>query len=170
MLEALGYVYAKKKGYPKAQKIFKILSKFKLDRGSFGLGYVFSLQKMNVEALAAFEKAIEINPQYSSAWYNKGVMLGKLDRPEEALTAYEKGIEINHQDSEAWYGKGFMLRKLNRTEQALAAFDEAIKLNPQHSKAWYNKGLALKALHRETEEEEAFSRAKELGFAGPSET
>lgn len=41
MLYALGFVYAEKKNYPEAQKIFTIVSKFKMDLGSFGLGFVF---------------------------------------------------------------------------------------------------------------------------------
>jgi len=136
MLGALGFVYAKKKDHLEAQKIFKVVSKFKEDLGSFGLGYVFALQKMNEEALAAFEKAIELNPQYYKAWYNKGVMLVNLNRYEHALAAFEKAIELNPQYSEAWNNKGGMLGQLNWPKDALAAFEKAIELNPQYSEAW----------------------------------
>ncbi len=49
------------------------------------------------EALIAYDKAIEINPQNSDAWYNKAVILNKLSKSAEAINAYEKAIEINPQ-------------------------------------------------------------------------
>jgi tetratricopeptide (TPR) repeat protein len=170
MLAALGFVYAEKKDYPEAQKIFKIVSKFKMDLGSLGIGYVFALQKMNVEARAAVEKAIELNPKNSKARYGKGVVLCELNLPEEARTAFEEAIKLNRKDSKAWYGKGFALGNLDRHDEALIAFEGAIELNPQYSEAWYGKGFSLEKLHRDTEADEAFSRAKELGFAGDSES
>ena len=78
MLGALGFVYAEKKDYPEAQKIFKIMSKFKLDLGSFGLGYVFGLQNENENALVAYDRAIELNPQFRCL-EQRGA-LGKLNR------------------------------------------------------------------------------------------
>ncbi len=39
------------------------------------------------EAIEAYEKAIEINPQYTDAWYNKGFCLSELKRYEEAIEA-----------------------------------------------------------------------------------
>ncbi len=80
LLGALGFVYAEKEDYPEAQKIFEIVSKFKKDLGSFGIGYAFALQDENMDALAAFDKAIELNPQYSEAWYSKGSALKTLHR------------------------------------------------------------------------------------------
>ena len=53
------------------------------------------------EAIKAFDKAIEINPQYSLAWYNKGRALYKLNKFDEAIKAYDKAIEIDPQHSNA---------------------------------------------------------------------
>ena len=159
MLDALGFVHAEKKDYHEAQKIFKIVSKFKMDLGSFGLGYLFGLQNKNEDALAAYDRAIGINPQYSEAWNNKGVELGELNRPKEALTAFEKAIELNPQYSDAWYNKGVALGNLDRPEEGLTAFEKAIELNPQYSKAWYNKGVVLGNLDRPEKALAAYDRA-----------
>ena len=59
------------------------------------------------EAIRAFDKAIEINPNDSDAWNEKGIALGKL-KYDEAIKAYDKAIEINPQDSNAWDGKGML--------------------------------------------------------------
>jgi|SRR5450759_220570 len=47
------------------------------------------------EALDACEKALEIDPKYINAWYNKSIVLSDLGRKDEALEAYEKALEIN---------------------------------------------------------------------------
>ncbi|MBA7712318.1 hypothetical protein ES703_121292 [subsurface metagenome] len=47
------------------------------------------------EALESYDKAIEINPDYELAWYNRGVSLEQLDRDEEALESYDRVIKIN---------------------------------------------------------------------------
>jgi tetratricopeptide (TPR) repeat protein len=170
MLEALGFVCAEKKDYSEAKKLFDILSKFKIDQGSLGLGYVFALQKMDVEARAAVEKAIELNPKDSKAWYGKGVVLCELNLPAEALTAFEEAIELNPQYAEAWYGKGFALGNLKQLTEALDAYKTATELNPQYAEAWYGKGYIHELLYQNKEAEEAFSMAKELGFTEASET
>ena len=51
------------------------------------------------------DTVIEINPQNSEAWKNKGLDLVVLQKPEEAITAFDKAIEINPQDSIALKGK-----------------------------------------------------------------
>ena len=49
------------------------------------------------EAIKAYDKAIEINPQNSVAWSNKGAVLANLGRFDESVTAHIEGIEINPQ-------------------------------------------------------------------------
>ncbi|WP_406661686.1 tetratricopeptide repeat protein [Methanolobus sp. ZRKC3] len=47
------------------------------------------------EAIEAFEKAIDINPDDAYAWYLKGSALNSLGRDEEAVEAYEKAKELD---------------------------------------------------------------------------
>ncbi len=49
------------------------------------------------KAIEAYDKAIEIDPQYVWAWHGKGFALGKLERHQEALEAYDKAAEIDPQ-------------------------------------------------------------------------
>src|ERR1035437_710202 len=53
------------------------------------------------EAIKAYNKAIEIDPQYFEAWINKGVGLVNLNKYDEAKASYEKEIKINP----SWEGK-----------------------------------------------------------------
>jgi Flp pilus assembly protein TadD len=48
------------------------------------------------EAIGAFNRAIDINPKYVEAWYNKGVALEKLGRNDEANVAFAKAKELGY--------------------------------------------------------------------------
>jgi len=40
--------------------------------------------------LQAYDKAIQLDPNYALAWSNKGIALGILGRNTEAIQAYDK--------------------------------------------------------------------------------
>ena len=75
----------------------------------------------------AYDEAIRLNPDFSLAWYHKGLILSQLNRFEEALHAYDEAIRLDPDYAPAWSDKGFTLRQLNRFEEALTAYDAATK-------------------------------------------
>jgi len=95
------------------------------------------------EAIQAFDKAIEINPQYADAWYNKGLSLYIQGKYDDAIKAYEKAIEIDPQYASAWYDKGLTLYAQGKYDEAVQAFNESIAIYPQSKLAWWFKGQAL---------------------------
>ena len=46
------------------------------------------------EALEAFDRAIELQPDYALTWWYKGVVLNELGRYEKALEACDRVIEL----------------------------------------------------------------------------
>ncbi len=69
----------------------------------------------NEDALIAYDKALEIDPNHVSAWNNKGIVLSRLKRFEEAIACYDKAIEINPQYANAWYNKANALRNFGQS-------------------------------------------------------
>jgi len=53
------------------------------------------------EAIKTYDKAIEINPQDSDAWYNKGLCLAHLGKYKESVESLDKAIEIDPHNSQA---------------------------------------------------------------------
>ncbi len=51
-------------------------------------------QRKYEEAIKAYDKAIEINPENADAWYNKGFALYELGKNEEATKAYDTARKI----------------------------------------------------------------------------
>ena len=125
-------------------------------------GVIFDKLGRHDEALEAYDKALEIDPNDVVAWSNKGNALGSLGRTDEALKAFDKALEINPDNEYIWYNKGNDLGSLGRTDEALKAFDKALEINPNSAKAWYNKGNTLGKLGRHDEAIEAYDKALEI--------
>ena len=60
------------------------------------------------EALACFDKALEILPRFDAAWLDKGVALAQLGREKEATECYQKALDINPNSAHAWYNRGIV--------------------------------------------------------------
>ncbi len=101
-------------------------------------GVDFYQRKEYELALKAFDKAIELKPNFA-AWGARGAVLSKLGRYEEALEAFDKAIELKPDYSDAWNNSGVTLDELGRYDEALKAYDKAIELKPDFAVAWYNK-------------------------------
>ncbi|WP_193195947.1 CHAT domain-containing protein [Nostoc sp. MG11] len=94
-------------------------------------------------AIASYDKAIELQPNYHEYWFNRGLTLFHLERFTEAITAYETAIELKPDFYKAWHKHGGTLGELGNFEEAIASFDKAIEIKPDYQEAWSSRGLAL---------------------------
>lgn len=114
------------------------------------------------EAIAAYQQAVQLKPDYHQAWSNQGSALFHLQRYPEAIAAYNRALGIHPDYPEAWNNKGGALSKLGQYEEALAAYDRAVELKPDYVEAWNNRGLALMELKRYKESVASYNRAVKL--------
>ena len=138
---------------------------WKLLLGIFGLGIssfgaIFMLNRLNSknaielynqgntliqlqryqEALATYEKAIDIKPDYPQALYGQGKALFQLKKYQESLIAYDQAIQIQPNYLEAWTNRGFVLVRLKRYSEAIATVDKALQLKNDEPQVWQLKG------------------------------
>ncbi|MEG4229189.1 CHAT domain-containing tetratricopeptide repeat protein [Microcoleus sp. N9_A2] len=120
-------------------------------------------------AIAAFEKALEIDPKFHDAWNNlvvtwnkRGNILKNLGRYTEAEAAYNKALEIDPKFHFAWNNLGCTLNDLGRNTEAMGAYKTALKFDPKFHLAWNGLGNALSYLGRYTEAEAAYNKALEI--------
>jgi tetratricopeptide (TPR) repeat protein len=85
------------------------------------------LRKLNrlSEAIASYEKATNLKPDYHEAWTNRGNTLVSLEKLSEAIASYDKAIELKPDYCEAWYNKAFTLRKCNENKAAIACLQQS---------------------------------------------
>jgi tetratricopeptide (TPR) repeat protein len=100
------------------------------------------------EALAAYDQALGLAPNYADAYNDKGNALDSLGRGKEALAAYDQAISLTPNYANAYYGKGNILRKSKRYEEAITAYQQSLRLNPSFVSAYNNMSVALNNLNQ----------------------
>lgn len=125
-----------------------------LDEGALLLG------EGNLEgAIAAYRRAIELNPDHSWSHHNLGEALGKLGQFEEAIAAFRQAIELNPDFSWSYHHLGDTLDRQQQWEEAVAAFRKAIELDADHFGSYCGLGQSLVKLGRLDEAIAAYRQA-----------
>ncbi|MBI2956647.1 MAG: tetratricopeptide repeat protein [Acidobacteria bacterium] len=66
----------------------------------YGLALEYAKAGRSEEALAAFNKLLSFNPNYTAAYQQSGILLSQLGRVEEARQMYQRGIEVTGRNGE----------------------------------------------------------------------
>ncbi|HIK17911.1 MAG TPA: tetratricopeptide repeat protein [Leptolyngbyaceae cyanobacterium M33_DOE_097] len=119
------------------------------------------------EAVAAYDKALEVTPKDPATWTQQGMLLAQMGQHATALAAYDQALKISPNFSLALLNRGAALNRLGKSEEALAACDQAIggderwgELGVAH--AWDQRGVALAGLNRMEEAIASADRALSL--------
>ncbi len=92
-------------------------------------------------AEAMYRRALELNPNYATAYYWHGSLLGTyLGRPEEALALHRKAAELDPLSASIISGVGDGLASLGRFDEALARYQRAIEVDPGYASAYISIG------------------------------
>ncbi len=114
------------------------------------------------EALADFNRAIELDPRRDSAITIRSLTYQAMGRWEETLADFSRAIELDPSSAWAWVSRGQAYRLMERYEEALADYSRAIELAPTHASAIASRGLTYHAMERYDEALTDLSRAIEL--------
>jgi tetratricopeptide (TPR) repeat protein len=115
-------------------------------------------------AIAEFTKAINLNPEYAEAYFDRGTAYyersqvyyrdGDLEMffadYERAVVNWADGgilfanraLQLNHNDAYAYSWRGLSYSDKKEYDRAFADFDHALRLDPNHFDTYYFRGLA----------------------------
>ena len=88
-----------------------------------------------LQAKAAYEMAIQIDPKFAAGYYNLGMTLKAFGQMREAIASYQRAIQLNPDYAEAYQNLGVVRLKLGQVQESLAAFGKAIALYQQQNPA-----------------------------------
>lgn len=124
-------------------------------------GNQFYRQRRYLESITAYEKAIEIDPEFDLAINGKAWAFKNLDDLPKSLAAFEEAIAVNRYSDKHWNGKGNVLYYMSRYRKSLKAYNRAIKLNPDSGNSHSGKAWALMRLEKYEKALESFDHAIE---------
>ena len=137
-----------------------------------GLSHFSRLTKEeNAKAKAMFERAIELDPEYASAYVLLGYALfmdfvfGSTTDPrtlEQVSELARKAISLDDTSSLAHALLADVYGIKGQFEQAISQADKAISLNPNNSSAYFSMGKTLNSVGRSEEAVEAIKKAMYL--------
>lgn len=102
-------------------------------------------------ALANYDKAIELYPQYVDAWIRKGITLFNNKQTQAAEECLNTAIAINPVEFKAFYNRGKLRLYTGDIEGAVSDLDKATTLKPQHAGGHECFGDALLKAGKESE-------------------
>jgi len=118
--------------------------------------------KRHDEAIAAYEQALRLDPNFAWAYHNKGFALSGLKCYDEAIATYDQALRLDPNYAWAYHNKGFALSGLKCYDEAIATYDQALRLDPNYAWAYHNKGFALSGLKCYDEAIAAYDQAIRL--------
>lgn len=113
-------------------------------------------------ALANYDKALELYPEYTDAWVRKGVTLFDDDRISEAEECLNQAVALRPSEFKPVYNRGKLRLHTGDTEGALRDLDKATSLKPRHAGAHECFADALMAAGKESEAALHYRLAEEL--------
>jgi tetratricopeptide (TPR) repeat protein len=134
---ALGTLYAQTKN-PNALVMADALlsSKAMAEKESYFIkGLYYSYMNEKERSIPYFDKCLQINYTYMSAYTEKALALYDLKKYTEALAVLDKGITLQNNYDEGYYYKGRVLEKLNRPQDAIDAYQTALMYDPDYAEA-----------------------------------
>ena len=83
------------------------------------------------QALEHAERAVEVDPRFGEAWYNRGFFLSERGLAEEAVNAFDNAIRLGFRNADVLDEKARALEEMGEHEQAETVADRAEELREE---------------------------------------
>jgi len=122
----------------------------------FKKGYALRYRdKKNQEAMKAFDKAIEIDPNFARAYAGRAAIYNDWEQHQHALRESEQAIKLDPNHPWGFHTRGWAYIGLLNYQKAIEDLNKAIKLNPSYVYAYCHRSWAyfmLKNYHQALED------------------
>jgi tetratricopeptide (TPR) repeat protein len=104
-------------------------------------GIAYCWKKKLDEAIADFNQAIRLKPDYAEAYLNRGSTYGEKGRFDEAMADLTQAIRLKPDNGIAYYNRGVVYTAKGKLDEAIAEYNQAIRFKPDYDSAYYNRGF-----------------------------
>lgn len=117
-------------------------------------------------ALRDYREAIALQPDYTDAWLNLGVLLLNQRRLHDAVALHAAAIAACAPSATLHFNYGVALEESGELPRALEEYETAVRLDRSFSDAWYNAGRLHEVLGEKKAAIRCFSQYRRLGGDG----
>jgi tetratricopeptide (TPR) repeat protein len=118
--------------------------------------------KLNDDALASYQKALQINPAAPELFIRVANLFYKKDDLASADTFLKKAEANSPDDAEAIFLRGLLFYKRGENEKALAAFEKTLALDPEFLEAYLYQAEVYERLNKKDEAIAAYRKTVEI--------
>jgi tetratricopeptide (TPR) repeat protein len=122
------------------------------------------------EAIAAYHKVLEIDPQHAAAHINLGTLYYNRQDFSLAERHYRQAIETDPRYALAYFDLGNVLDETGRVQEAIQTYKTALTLAPTYADAHYNLALAYEKLREPRKALKHWQAYIKLDTSGPWST
>jgi len=156
---------------PEAERILpKVVEWLPEKQGAwYRLGVILKLAGKNDDAIAAYQRAIQLDPKDAYPHNGLGNVYDDLGRYDEAIAAYQRAIQLDPKIAAPHNGLGNVYYRLGNYDDAIAAYQRAIQLDPKYAYPHNGLGNVYYLMGRYDEAMVAYQRAIQLDskYAAP---
>lgn len=113
-------------------------------------------------ALACYDRALALKPDFAEVYNNRGNLLNRVGRHDEAIASFRDAIKIKPDYAEAYSNMGVALYDAGSLHEAAASYRQALKFRPDYAEALNNLGNALADLGQNDSALASYNRAIQL--------
>jgi murein DD-endopeptidase MepM/ murein hydrolase activator NlpD len=114
-------------------------SRLRLAVAYFNRGWALNLSGRYDRALADFDKAIAIEPDFEQAFRSKGDAFRRKGMIKQAIAEFDRAIKIKPDYATAFADRALAYQALGKVDQALQDFDKAIALLPDVAQNYFSR-------------------------------
>ncbi|MDI6741883.1 MAG: tetratricopeptide repeat protein [Smithella sp.] len=93
------------------------------------------------EAIAHFDEAIRINPEFISAYNHRGIVYAKTGHRQKALENFNTAIRMKPRDANAYRNRATLYGEMGEYHSAIEDMNMAIEIEPHGADSYYNRAF-----------------------------
>jgi len=107
----------------------------------YSLGTLYMKSGQPCKGRAAFERALQVKPDFAEAGNGLGALLAQGGDLPSAIARFRMALDASPEYPHALNNPGYALLQSGRRQEALALYEKALKLQPDFPEAFNNLGI-----------------------------